>query len=228
MRGIGKNLDLPLYNTLSNLDIIVLALSSLMVIGVVSMESMIPSYLKSLLIFLIPFSGFLYVCRGNLNHIVRKVHLSDLGYVVAYAILYYLIVIGVGIALYFAGYPLKSHALAGTSRDAAFFILFFIQVFGEELFKLGIFFTALSLLCRHASGISRLGIAIAVVASSFIFAAAHMFAYGSIIQPLLILGLGNIVLIYAYLQSCNVMIPYLSHLIVDLIPLMATMFLFIC
>lgn len=225
MRGIGINSDLPLYNTLSNRDILVLALSSLMVIAVVFMGFLIPSYLKSLLIFLIPFSGFLYVCRGNLNHIIMKVHLSDLGYVVAYAILYYIIAIAVGIALYCAGYPLKPHAIVGTSKDAAFFILFFIQVFGEELFKIGILLSALSLLGRHSSRLGRHDIAIAVLASSFIFAAAHIFAYGSIIQPLLILGIGNIVLIYAYVQSGNLMIPYLSHLIVDLIPLMAAMLL---
>ena len=90
------------------------------------------------------------------------------------------------------------------------------------------FFAALSLLYRYASKIDNYIIAISVIITSLLFAAAHIFAYSSIIQPLMILGMGNMVLMLAYIQSKNVLIPYASHIIVDFIPLMATMFLFIC
>ena len=227
MSDIAEKQDFPLYNTLSNLDIAVLTLSILLVFAVVSMQSFIPSSLKSVLIFLIPFCAFLYVCRGKLDLIVKRLHKSDLAFIVAYVVLYYIIAIGAGIILYNLGFTLKPNAILSVEKDWVFWILFLFQIFGEELFKLSMFITALSLLYRHASNINNWIISIAALFTSFLFAIVHMFAYGGILQPLMILGLGNLVLIYAYVRSKNVVVPYVSHLIVDLIPLMATMFLFI-
>ena len=92
---------------------------------------------------------------------------------------------------------------------------------------MSIFITALSLLYKYASKIDNCMIAISMILTSVLFGAIHMFAYSSLLQPLLILGLGNLVLIFAYVQSKNILIPYVSHLIVDLIPLMVTMYLLI-
>lgn len=222
------NSDLPLYNTMDNKDIAVLVLSCLMVFAVILLRSAISGDLKSVLIFLIPFCGLLYVCRGKLNLIVKRFHKFDLGFIVLYVILYYIFALGAGVMLYYLGVSLKPNAILSVNKDAVFWILFFIQIFGEELFKLSMFFAALSLLYKHASKIDNYIIAISVIITSLLFAAAHIFAYSSIIQPLMILGMGNMVLMLAYIQSKNVLIPYASHIIVDFIPLMATMFLFIC
>ena len=134
---------------------------------------------------------------------------------------------GAGAVLYYLGFPLKPNAVLNMDKDAVFWILFFVQILGEELFKLSIFITALSLLYKYASKIDNCMIAISMILTSVLFGAIHMFAYSSLLQPLLILGLGNLVLIFAYVQSKNILIPYVSHLVVDLIPLMATMYLLI-
>ena len=226
MRDVLKKSELPLYNTMSNQDIAVLALSAILVFAVVSLRPDIPSSLKSLLIFLIPFCGFFYVCRGKLNLIVN--HKFDLAYIVAYAILYYIFALASVTLWYYLGFPLKPNIIVNANKDALFWLVFFIQIFGEELFKLSMFFTALSILYKRASRIDNCSLAISVLFATFLFAAAHAHAYGGILQPLMIIGIGNIVLILEYVQSKNVVVPYVSHVIVDMIPLMATMFLFIC
>ena len=228
MGVINGNSDFPLYNTMDNKDIAVLILCCLMVFAVVSLRFHISGNLKSVLIFLIPFCGFLYVCRGKLNLIVKRLHKFDLGYILLYVLLYYFFAFAAGFLLLHLGFQLKPNAILSVNKDAVFWVMFLIQVFGEELFKLSMFFIALSLLYKHASKIDNYIIAISALITSFLFAAAHLFAYSSILQPLMILGIGNLVLILAYIQSKNILIPYASHLIIDFIPLMATMFLFIC
>ena len=145
-----------------------------------------------------------------------------------YVLLYYFFAFAAGFLLLHLGFQLKPNAILSVNKDAVFWVMFLIQVFGEELFKLSMFFIALSLLYKHASKIDNYIIAISALITSLLFAAAHLFAYSSILQPLMILGIGNLVLILAYIQSKNILIPYASHLIIDFIPLMATMFLFIC
>lgn len=228
MGVINGNSDFPLYNTMDNKDIAVLILCCLMVFAVVSLRFHISGNLKSVLIFLIPFCGFLYVCRGKLNLIVKRLHKFDLGYILLYVLLYYFFAFAAGFLLLHLGFQLKPNAILSVNKDAVFWVMFLIQVFGEELFKLSMFFIALSLLYKHASKIDNYIIAISALITSLLFAAAHLFAYSSILQPLMILGIGNLVLILAYIQSKNILIPYASHIIVDFIPLMATMFLFIC
>ena len=228
MGVINGNSDFPLYNTMDNKDIAVLILCCLMVFAVVSLRFHISGNLKSVLIFLIPFCGFLYVCRGKLNLIVKRLHKFDLGYILLYVLLYYFFAFAAGFLLLHLGFQLKPNAILSVNKDAVFWVMFLIQVFGEELFKLSMFFIVLSLLYKHASKIDNYIIAISALITSLLFAAAHLFAYSSILQPLMILGIGNLVLILAYIQSKNVLIPYASHIIVDFIPLMATMFLFIC
>ena len=227
MGVINGNSDFPLYNTMDNKDIAVLILCCLMVFAVVSLRFHISGNLKSVLIFLIPFCGFLYVCRGKLNLIVKRLHKFDLGYILLYVLLYYFFAFAAGFLLLHLGFQLKPNAILSVNKDAVFWVMFLIQVFGEELFKLSMFFIALSLLYNHASKIDNYIIAISALITSLLFAAAHLFAYSSILQPLMILGIGNLVLMLAYIQSKNVLIPYASHIIVDFIP-MATMFLFIC
>ena len=228
MGVINGNSDFPLYNTMDNKDIAVLILCCLMVFAVVSLRFHISGNLKSVLIFLIPFCGFLYVCRGKLNLIVKRLHKFDLGYILLYVLLYYFFAFAAGFLLLHLGFQLKPNAILSVNKDAVFWVMFLIQVFGEELFKLSMFFIVLSLLYKHASKIDNYIIAISALITSLLFAAAHLFAYSSILQPLMILGIGNLVLILAYIQSKNILIPYASHLIIDFIPLMATMFLFIC
>ncbi len=228
MGVINGNSDFPLYNTMDNKDIAVLILCCLMVFAVVSLRFHISGNLKSVLIFLIPFCGFLYVCRGKLNLIVKRLHKFDLGYILLYVLLYYFFAFAAGFLLLHLGFQLKPNAILSVNKDAVFWVMFLIQVFGEELFKLSMFFIALSLLYKHASKIDNYIIAISALITSLLFAAAHLFAYSSILQPLMILGIGNLVLILAYIQSENILIPYASHLIIDFIPLMAAMFLFIC
>ena len=214
--------DIPIYNTMDNRDIAVLALSFILVFAVVSMRSLISGNLKSVFIFLFPFCGILYVCRGKLNLIVKRLHKIDLVYIFVYVVFYYMLSMGAGAVLYYLGFPLNPNAVLNMDKDAVF-----VQILGEELFKLSIFITALSLLYKYASKIDNCMIAISMILTSVLFGAIHMFAYSSLLQPLLILGLGNLVLIFAYVQSKNILIPYVSHLIVDLIPLMATMYLLI-
>ena len=47
---------------------------------------------------------------------------------------------------------------------------------------------------------------------------AHYAAYGSLVQILLIQGLGSIICLFAYIKTKNMLVTYAAHLIIDLIP----------
>ena len=59
---------------------------------------------------------------------------------------------------------------------------------------------------------------IATFVTLLVFGLAHYAAYGSLLQILLIQGLGSIICLFAYLKTKNMLVTYVAHLIIDFIP----------
>ena len=105
----------------------------------------------------------------------------------------------------------------GEAMDAGFFALLFVQLFGEELFKTNMLLGCLLLLFRR-SGNRKSAVVIATFVTLLVFGLAHYAAYGSLVQILLIQGLGSIICLFAYIKTKNMLVTYAAHLIIDLIP----------
>ena len=116
------------------------------------------------------------------------------------------------------GATTHGNALMGETMDAGRIALVFVQLFGEELFKTNMILGILLLLFRR-SGNRKSAIVIATLVTALVFGLAHYAAYGSIVQILLVQGLGCIIDVFAYLKTKNILTSYAVHLLLDFIPL---------
>ena len=176
------------------------------------------SIFKIVVVFLIPLVTLLFVARGNLGTIIKKPRLGDIPLIVIVVVLDMVYAIAVSGFLHFVlGLPSHANAAYGQTMDAGFFALVFVQLFGEELFKTNMLLGILLLLFRR-SGNRKSAVVIATFVTLLVFGLAHYAAYGSLVQILLIQGLGSIFCLFAYLKTKNMLVPYAAHLLIDLIP----------
>lgn len=170
---------------------------------------------KLVLVFLIPLATLLFVAHGNIGTIIKKPRLGDIPLIIIVVVLYMAYSTLMGSLLQFVlGIPAKGNAVLGETMDAGFFALTFVQLFGEELFKTNMLLGTLLLLFRR-SGSRKSAVVIATFVSSLVFGLTHYEAYGSLVQVLLIQGLGTITCIFAYLKTKNMLVTYVAHLIID-------------
>ena len=176
------------------------------------------SVFKIIVVFLIPLVTLLYVAHGNIGTVIKKPRLGDIPLIIVVVVLDMLYSFAMGALLQFAlGIQTQANAAFGEAMDAGFFALLFVQLFGEELFKTNMLLGCLLLLFRR-SGNRKSAVVIATFVTLLVFGLAHYAAYGSLLQILLIQGLGSIICLFAYLKTKNMLVTYAAHLIIDLIP----------
>lgn len=158
---------------------------------------------------------YLIVARGNIFTIIKAPRLGDVVLVPTMLILTIGYSLGMGILLYNLGFEIQGNAVYNETRDAAFFAYLLVQLFGEEMIKLNIFLGVL-ILAFQRTGDRKKGVLIAIAITLFIFGIAHFRAYnGSVIQILLVQGLGSIFALFCYMRSKNVLTSYAMHVIQD-------------
>jgi len=176
------------------------------------------SIFKIIVVFLIPLVTLLYVAHGNLGTIIKKPRLGDIPLIIVVVVLDILYSFAMGAFLQLAlGIQTHANAAFGETLDIGFFALLFVQLFGEELFKTNMLLGCFLLLFRK-TGNRKSAIVIATFVTLLVFGLAHYAAYGSIVQILLIQGLGSIICLFAYIKTKNMLVTYVAHLIIDLIP----------
>ena len=176
------------------------------------------SVFKIIVVFLIPLVTLLFVARSNIGTIIKKPRLGDIPLIIIVVVLDIAYSFAMGGLLHFVlGIPTQGNAVFGETMDAGFFALVFVQLFGEELFKTNMLLGILLLLFRR-SGNRKSGVVIATFVTLLVFGLAHYAAYGSLLQILLIQGLGSIICLFAYLKTKNMLVTYVAHLIIDFIP----------
>ena len=93
-----------------------------------------------------------------------------------------------------------------------------IQLWGEEFFKIFILLLIMFCVFKYTNN-RKLSLILGIFVSLVIFGLLHYNSYsGRILQILFIQGFGSIFELYAYLQTKNVVVSYLIHLIIDTIP----------
>ena len=215
-------IDFPFYNDIPKLSAVEWLLVVLSVILCVSLIFILPvpeGYL-GIFMFILTVIPALYICKGNYGLFFKKAGLKDFKTIILCLIAYYLYTLIVSLFLTYLGVSLSANAVLSSfqSPDLLLIASTFIQLLAEEFFKIFILLFVMYAVYKLTDN-RNLSIWVGIIATLLIFALSHASAYSnSILQILLIQGLGSIFSLYPYLKTKNVVASYILHLIVDFIP----------
>ena len=217
------DIDFPFYNddAVPDQHAWLLIGASLLVAVLLNILPFFPgdkTIIKVIIVFLIPLAALLFVARGDIGTIIKRPRLGDIPLIIIVVVLEMAFSIAIGQLLQVIGMPASSNPLMGETMSAWRIALVFVQLFGEELFKTNMLLGILLLMFRR-TGDRKKAVIIATLITLLIFGLAHYAAYGSILQILLIQGLGSVICQFAYLKTKNMLVTYVAHLIFDLIPI---------
>ena len=178
----------------------------------------IPTVIFEILMFGVPFLAFVYASKGDFGLILKKPVKSDIGLIISVIILEYIysLIIGLVSNVLFGEGVLVGHATMQSLNLIQMIVLFF-QLFGEELIKFFVFIIIFALLMKY-NGNRKVSIVVATALMLIYFGLLHYNVYsGKIVQILLMISLGSIFTVFAYLKTKNILISYICHVIFDFI-----------
>ena len=210
--------DLPLYSgeSVLSLKTALLLFACLILFAVPVVFPIAMGELEfSLYLCLVLLLPTLYILRGKLNLLFKRIRLGDVKIIVlcvvlslVYSFAMIFLLTDVGIA---SSEPLEEMALNLIS-----FICVPIQLMGEELFKILTFLLSMFVLYRFSDN-RKVSLVVSMFISMVAFGFMHAGFYGGFLQVFLIQGLGSIFNFYGYLKTRNILVSYAAHLIFDLI-----------
>ncbi len=219
--------DLPFYTGETELSLKgALLLFVCLILFVVPIVFPIPmgDFEFSLFLCLVLLLPTIYLLRGHLNLLFKKIKLSDFNIIIlcvflsmaySFAMLYILSKLGI------ASFAPVEEALG---VDLISIISMFIQLMGEELFKILMVLLVMFVLYRFSHN-RKVSLVISLFISMLCFGLVHGGFYGGFLQVFLIQGLGSIFNFYAYLKTRNIMVSYAAHLIFDLLLTLPNIFI---
>lgn len=210
-------MDFPVYNdeSLSVWQPALLAVASVLAVtmpGFLSSDRLV----KSIIMLLGTLVPYLIISRGDIAGIIKRPRLRDIPLVIIALIL--TIVYSLLAATFLSvvlGLQLNPNALYAETRDSMFYLAFFIQLFAEEMFKLDVLLGVMTIVYER-TGNRKKSVIVAVIATMLVFGLAHFRAYhGSILQILLIQGVGSIIDLFCYMRTKNILTSYAMHVLLD-------------
>lgn len=214
-----KTSDIPFYNgipKLSKLDWIILIIAEILFVTPIILPIYIGETEFAFYLCLVVLIPVLYVSRGNLSLFFKKIRKNDIKLIIACVILPYIYsMVMLAIIEVFKLAPQAQ--VEGGSLTVISIVCILVQLMGEELFKI-ILLVIVMYAVYHFSKNRKLSIGISVISTMIVFGAVHTGAYGTLMQVLLIQGLGSIFDLYAYIKTKNVLVSYTAHVLFDCIP----------
>ena len=211
-------MDFPLYNDerLALWQPIVLIICALLAVTVPGRITDARE-IKGVIMFLATLVPFLVLVRGNIGSIIKRPRLRDIPLVLIALALTIAYSLGMGFFLMkVLGVEVQGNALYDEARGPWFYPALLLQLFGEEMFKLDILLGVMTLVFRRTNN-RKASVILAIVVTMLVFGLVHFAAYkGSILQILLVQGLGSIFAIFCYVRTKNVLTSYAMHAILDL------------
>ena len=219
---LEDGVDFPFYNDvpkLSGAEWLMLLLSVILMIAYITIKNMpFRENYFPLILFLLGVVPALYICKGNYGLFFKIPRLKDIKLILGCVIGNYLYVFIVALILLGLGIQTAAHAGSSAPVTLAHSINQLIQLWGEEFLKIFVLLLVMFGVYKFTNN-RKLSLMLGVVVSLFLFGLLHCNTYGGkILQVLLIQGLGSIFELYAYLKTKNVVVSYIIHVIVDLIP----------
>ena len=219
---LEDGIDFPFYNDIPKLSSAEWLLVFLSIVSVVSLIYVfkVPGKYLGIIMFMVTVIPALYICKGNYGLFLGRVKLRDFKTIILCLFAYYAFAFLVVLLFISLDIPTSANAVLTEFQSPDLFLLAstFIQLFAEEFFKIFILLLAMHLIYKqtHNRNLSIWG---GIAATLLVFALSHASAYSnSILQILLIQGLGSIFSLYPYLKTKNVVASYILHLLVDFIP----------
>ncbi|MBE6498504.1 MAG: CPBP family intramembrane metalloprotease [Methanobrevibacter sp.] len=168
----------------------------------------------------------LIVARGNYGYFFKKISMGDVKYIILTVILSFIYSIVFGAIFYMAeGMPQSMLQLMGYEISISYTIEvilpLFIQLMGEELFKVIIILIMMLILYKFSKN-RKASLAVSVFVALVLFGLMHAGEYGSFLRVIVVQGIGSIFDVLLYLKTKNVFASYLSHLLFDIISLSIT------
>ena len=222
-----RDLDFPFYNddNFTRRDFLVLLAGVVLfcIWTMISAAQLFPAIVKMILYFLVITVPFLIAAKGNIKTIIKRPRLYDIVlisigsfamFISSIVLALFLVKIGVIVPESAQGNPVVT-----MEHNTLFYIGLFIQLFGEEMFKISCFLVVLTFIYRRY-GKRKTGIILGMFISSILFGILHYSAYGNLLQVILVQGLGaGMIGIYQYLRTKNILVSYASHVLLDLFAL---------
>ena len=174
-----------------------------------------------LLLTLLPLIGLALVAGRHWTALFRRVGLKEVGWMFAFALLYYVIAIPLGYTVMEFIDTETNAAVAGlTAFGNADRVLFFVnsipQLIGEELISIVPFLALLYYLTQTLGLSTRAAVIIAWLLTAVWFAAIHLPTYNwNFLQCLILIGGARIVLTLAYIKTKNLWVSAGAHIIND-------------
>ena len=222
----NNNLDFPFYkdNPRINIKDIVILLSMPIFFTIYTFLSFeIPFGLGPYLFFATQFIAFLYVAHGKVSLLIKKPKFKDYIRIIWTLILQYIVAISIALTLeHVFNIVSNDNAIFNMNMDVNFWFKIIFQLFGEELYKILIFLSVLTIMYKKTKN-RKLSIIISKLISVLCFSFLHMTTYNNIIQILLVQGLASLCCYYNYLKTKNILTSYLQHLLFDAIPFIIAM-----
>ncbi|WP_407380287.1 type II CAAX prenyl endopeptidase Rce1 family protein [Methanobrevibacter sp.] len=208
--------DFPFYNDipkLSSAEWVILAIVVIL-FAAVAYTHAIPQPYSYVFYFGIMLGPALYICKGNYGLFFKKLGLIDLKTIILCTVGYLIYATLMAMVFYFMGYHAAADSALPSTFSVVFIIATFVQLIGEEFFKVFLLLIAMYLVYKFTNN-RNLAVWLGIIFTLFIFGVSHMGSYGRLLQILLIQGLGSIFDLYAYMKTKNVLVSYIVHLLID-------------
>lgn len=177
--------------------------------------------LPAILLAILPLIGLALVAGKNWTALFRKVGLKEVGWMIAFALLNYVIAVPLGLlSLQFIDSAPNAGISGMAESDASFQVLFFVnsipQLIGEELITI-VPFLAIIYFLTQKFGMGRTpAVIVAWLVTAVWFAAIHLPTYNwNILQCLILIGGARLVLTLAYIKTKNLWVSAGAHIIND-------------
>lgn len=211
------NRDFPFYNEkpkLSKIDWAILLIGVSIFIGIIIIPNNINRNIIPLILGLSTLLPILYVSRGNWNLFFRMPKLKDIPLIILCTLLYYSYSLTMIFILHGAGVGTNGNAVT-TNINIFLCLGLIIQILGEELFKV-ILMLIVMFLVYNFTNKRKISMICGLVISLLIFGLIHYNSYnGALAQIIFVIGFGSIFYTYAYLKTKNVIVAYISHILID-------------
>ena len=117
------------------------------------------------------------------------------------------------------GIPTIANPIVSENHDLMFFITLFVQLMGEEFFKIIILLFLMFVVYKYTKN-RKLALCIAFILTLAMFGLLHTKTYGgNVFHALFVIGLGSFFDVYAYVKSKNILVSYSVHVLNDLLGL---------
>lgn len=218
---INNKNDFPFYNDnphIRVIDIIILLAAPLFFLVYTFIPFKFPDGTGTFIFFFVELLAFLYVSKGKISLILKKINFRDIVRIIVTLILQIIFSIACAMILKFVfNITSNSNPIVNMDMGIFFWIQIIFQLFAEEMYKIFIFLGVLTVMNRLTKK-RFLSVFIALLVSLVLFGVIHATTYNNWIQVILIQGGAAFFCMYNYLKSKNILTSYIQHFLLDAIP----------